>query len=356
MMLALLIVVILSILLADETIASGLKSNETELLAVQALQAFASLPSLHKLLAAEVERNVRVRAVPNIFAQQNGVQPIEGSYQLDNFGALISWDNILNELKRDPRQRLLIMVRHGQAWENLNPTSNANCEFTLDGHIIQNFDSPLTPKGIEQSKSLNSIFRSQVANNSSMTWFENIGLTQDTANFVTSPLSRTMQTTETVFDSLPLPAGKSFIANEIIRATIGRDVCNVRKSVKTPTSSNPLSYPWQSGCKVPDDSLENVYNNSNVRFSFPIRPAGGSGFGLLSDNDQLWRADVADDGIIKTRATAFLGQLYEYTASSSVTAIVTHGEMINAIYLAAGENSYQPKNTEVVPLLLKYNN
>jgi broad specificity phosphatase PhoE len=334
--------------------AKKLQSNETELLAFQALQSLASLPSLHTLLASEVKKSVNVKAIPSLFAQQQGVQPKPGSYQLENFGALTSWENILQQLQEDPRRRLLIMVRHGQAWENLNPTPNSNCEFTLNGDIIENFDSPLTPQGIDQAQSLNQILRSPASNSSSSTWFETLGLTQETTQFITSPLSRTLQTVQAAFNSLPLPNDQSFVASELIRATIGRDVCNVRKSVTTPTSSIILPYPWQSGCKLPSDSLTEVYANSAVKMSFPIRPAGGSGFGLISDYDQLWRADVADDVVIQTRAAAFLSQLFEYTSPSSVTAVVTHGEMVRAIYEVAGEVSYNAVNTEVVPLLLTF--
>ena len=324
------------------------------MLAFQALQCFPSMPSQHQVLANEIKFSVRVKAIPNLFSQQQGIQPPVGSYQLENFGALTPWDNIQRQLKENPNQRLLIMIRHGQAWENLNPTSNSNCEFTLNGEVIQNFDSPLTPTGYDQAAALNNLFRSRSTNTSDLTWFETLGFTQESSSFVTSPLSRTMQTTETVFASLPLPYGKSFIASELIRATIGRDVCNVRKSVQTPTSATNLPYPWKSGCKLPDDSLEEAFANSSVRFSFPVRPVGGNGFGLISDSDQLWRADVADDVIIQTRATAFFAQLYESTAPSSVIAIVTHGEMVSALYEAAGEAPYSPKNTEVVPLLVKF--
>jgi len=332
-----------------------LRANETELLAFQALQAYASLPLLQKLLATEVEKNVRVKAIPNLFAQQQGGQPSAGASQLDNFGALSSWDNILHQLQDSPdQQRLLILIRHAQAWENLNPTSNANCEFSLDNEIIENFDSPLTPKGIEQANALNQLLRSVASNDSTKTWFETIGLTKDTTKYVTSPLSRTMQTTEYAFDSLPLASDGSFIANELLRATIGRDVCNFRHSVKTPTSATILPYPWQTGCSIPNSSLIDIYASSAVKFTFPIRPAGGNGFGLISDEDVLWRADTADDKIIVTRAKAFLAQVYENTAASSVIAVVTHGEMVSAIYQAAGESPCSVQNTEVVPLMVRF--
>lgn len=338
------------------TYSIALRSNETELLAYQALQAYSSLPTLYKVLTNEVDNAVKVKAIPNLFAQQQGVKPEDGSYQLENFGALQPWENILSLLQQSSNQRLLLLIRHGQAWENLNPTSNENCQFELDGQTIDNFDSPLSPEGQRQAKQLNALFRSSFSDSSNRTWYDEIGLSQSTTTFITSPLTRTLQTTEAVFDALPLSSstGNAFHVHELIRATAGKDVCNFRHSVKTPTSVNPLPSPWQTGCNVPDTSLEEVYASSSVRFNFTIRPAGGMGFGLISDYDEIWRADVADDDVQVTRAKAFLAQVYENTPASSVVAVVTHGEIISAIYEAAGEVAYGAKNTEVVPLMVVY--
>jgi broad specificity phosphatase PhoE len=334
----------------------SLQSNETELLAYQAVQTYASLPALTRFLTSEIKKNVKVAAIPGIFAQQKGVLPEGGSYQLENFGALKPWSAILQELSYHVDQRLLIMIRHAEAQENLNPTPNSNCEFTYNGATIQNFDSPLSDDGITQAKALNELFRSS-STNPSKSWYETIGLTEGNVTFVTSPLSRTLQTTEFVFDSLPLTASvdKSFIVDEIIRAAIGRDVCNYRHNVKSSTSLNKdAEYPFQTGCKLPDESLEDLYEDSVVNLSFPIRPPGGSGFGLFSDSDLLWRSDIYDEDILENRALAFLSQVKEYTPASSVIAVVTHGEVINAVYKACGEVGYKPKNTEVVPLVIKF--
>lgn len=345
----------ISLLCISQIVSAVLLANETEVLAYQALQATASLPFLQELLSIQVANSVHVKAIPGLFSQQKGVVPSDGEYQLPNFGALTSWDDILETLEHSADQRLLILIRHGQAYENLNPTSNSNCEFILDGEIIQNFDSPLSPEGQQQVQDLNDLFRSPVSNSSDKTWFETVGLAQDTSNFVTSPLSRTMQTTEGAFSQLPLPSGQSFQVHELIRASVGVDVCNFRHSVKTPTSSDVLPAPWQTGCQLPSDSLESLFGSSpKVKFAFSVRPAGGTGFGLVSDNDQLWRSDVADSAVINTRASAFLSQVFAYTPASSVTAVVTHGEMISAIYEAAGEIPYSAKNTQVVPLMLRF--
>ena len=76
----------------------------------------------------------------------------------------------------------------------------------------------------------------------------------------------------------------------------------------------------------------------------------------------LWRADVEDDTHV-ARATAFLAQVFEYKGfysdessdfgSLPVVGLVTHGETIDAVYKAAGESGYSPRNTQVVPLMIQ---
>jgi len=321
---------------------------------VTALQA-ASLPSLKKILSAEIEKNFEYSAVDNIFNQQNEVYPESGSYQLPAFGATKPWSDILSMLTGHPERKLLIMIRHGQAWENLNPLSNSECEFELDGEIIQNFDSPLTPMGIDQAIELKTLFKSisEESSNKS-TWFETIGLTN--RPLFSSPLSRTMQTSSYVLNDLP--AG-TVTVSEMMRASIGTDVCNYRRSVISGTDKSPLTSPWYSGCKIPSDTLTDIYGDAEkigVTFEFPIRPIGGEGIGMVSDYDELWRSDVVDDSHIN-RARTFIEQLYALDDSNAVDGnvmgLVTHGEMIQAVYEALGEVAYSTPNIEVVPIIIE---
>jgi broad specificity phosphatase PhoE len=333
--------------------APRMNANDTEFFSVSFLQN-AEFEVLRASFQNIVDQSFRYSAKIGVFAQQDGVYPDEGSLQLENFGALVPWSEIL-KMADAPSSKLLIMTRHGQAWENLNPYSNSLCEFELGGNVIPNFDSPLTPLGIDEARQLNEILLSPY--NSSLTryegeslsWFEAMGL--DNATFYTSPLSRTLQTAENVLARLPIA---HITASEMIRASIGTDVCNFRRSVNVSTSESALPSPWNSRCEIPNDSLSEIYSKSLLNFSFPIRPAGGTGIGLVSDNDQLWRSDVVDDSHI-LRAKAFVNQLFEYD-DHSVVFIVTHGEMIDAVYQALGESPYAALNTEVVPVLIQKNN
>ena len=113
--------------------------------------------------------------------------------QLPNFGALQPWSDILSLLTKERKEGkghhshrvLLVMIRHGEAWENLNPLPNSQCEFEYDDEIIQNFDSDLSDKGVQQAKDLNALLTSDAkavsgdvnaTTSTSMTWFEAMGL------------------------------------------------------------------------------------------------------------------------------------------------------------------------------------
>lgn len=340
-----------------------LKSNESEIISLTLTQ-INSLNLLSNSLKKLLEPSkLKFKTISNLFQQQNEVYPINNLLQLNNFGSIKKWYEINEILHEKKGRKLLIMIRHAQAWENLNPLSNENCEFIYNNKIIQNFDSTLSDEGLKQTIKLNKILNSiapfDQTNNQNLTWFETMGLNNQI--FITSPLSRTLQTSNHTLYSLPI---SRIITSEIIRASIGKDVCNFRHSVSTSTAENPLPPPWNTGCKLPKESLLDLYTctNSNpesdackyptLPFKFPIRPPGGDGIGLTSDYDQLWRSDTEDSTHIE-RSLTFLSQLYEYFPDNKVIGIITHGEMIQSIYESLGEVPYGPKNTQIVPIMIE---
>lgn len=341
-----------------------MKINETEILLISYIQS-TTLSTYKNILSSIIKSNKltsNIKSIPSLFEQQDGVLPPDNNIQLNNFGLKIKWFDLLTKLNENKKLKLLIMIRHAEAYENLNPYNNTICNFILDDRIINNFDSEITDNGYIQSNNLNNLFQSispnEQSNNQNITWFETIGLKNQI--FFTSPLSRTMQTSNSSLYSLPIA---DIIASEILRASIGTDVCNSRHSVYTSTSEHSLPPPFNTGCNLPDESLLDIYTcTTNLKsnackyptlpFKFPIRPPGGNGIGLISDSDQLWRYDSVDDSHI-LRSLTFLKQLYEYYPDNQVIGVVTHGEMIQAIYESLGEFPYPAKNTQVVPLLIE---
>lgn len=344
--------------------SSSLSSNDTEFFAITSLQA-ASLPVIKETMERLVFSSQRVHSISNLFLQQDGIQPTDPLLQLPNFGAKISWNKILAMLQESAQRKLLILIRHGEAWENLNPLSNDHCEFLYENQIIQNFDSPLSPRGIEQALELNELLHSPAPsdqnNNQNMTWYETIGLLDQ--QYFTSPLSRTLQTANYSLTGVPM---QNITASELLRASVGTDVCNFRHSVYTSTSEHSLSSPWNTGCQLPSESLLSLYTCQEdsqststackypiLPFQFPIRPSSGHGIGLISDSDQLWRSDIVDSSHI-VRSLAFLQELREYYPAEQVIGVITHGEMISAIYESLHEVPYSAKNTQIVPIMIEF--
>jgi broad specificity phosphatase PhoE len=322
----------------------SLKSNESEVLAITAIQS-TSMPSVKTFIASSLEKSLRFGMLDGLFVQQTGVLPAEGELNLPNFGATIPWEDILSLVENNSSRRLVVMVRHAQAWENLNHEGNDKCNFTLNGEVISNFDSALSTDGSKQGQDLNDLL-SSVSDNGN-TWFERLGLTK--ATFYSSPLMRTMQSSELYFSGL---TKEYFHVTEMMRAAIGHDACNYRHSIRTPTSKGQLPDPFNTGCILPDDSLESLFSSSEVNFDFTIRPQGGTGIGLISDSDMLWQKDMVDDSLV-LRSRVFLAQLFEQP--NPIVCVVTHGEMIDGMYKAAGVDSGYPKpfNSEVVPMVVE---
>lgn len=325
-----------------------LRSNESEVLTIASLQS-PSMPHLKAVYNDMVTNSHQFRLLDGLFQQQNQVYPADGE-QLPNFGANIPWKDILGMVQNNVSRRLIVMVRHGQAWENLNPDGNDKCTFMLNGEVIQNFDSALSTEGVEQAKNLNVLFGSDSGKGSGLKWFDELGLA--TADYYSSPLMRTMQTADFVFSDLKT-SDTPFIVTDMMRAVIGQDVCNYRHSVHSPTSESQLPGPWNSTCDLPKESLTDLFASSKVKFEFNVRPQGGEGIGLVGDHDTLWRRDVFDDTRV-LRARILLAQLFEHS-TNPVICIVTHGEMIDAMYQAGGVTAGYPKppNIEVVPMVVE---
>jgi broad specificity phosphatase PhoE len=352
---------------ASASLPKSLLSNDTEYLTISSIQGF-SLTHLKESFEKIITDTNTIHSIPDLFQQQYGLYPDENQTQLSNFGSILPWSDVLSMVTADhPNRKLLIMIRHAQAWENLNPTSNSNCEFEYNEQMIQNFDSELSPEGYEQAEILNELLHSlapaEQNHQHNLTWFETLGLVNRL--FVTSPLSRTLQTANASLTALPL--GR-IIASELIRASLGTDVCNFRHSVKSVTSDSSLPSPWNTGCPLPQNSLTTLFSCDEsdpvamtsspaclyplLPFEFPIRPSNGEGLGLISDSDELWRADMIDSSH-RVRSLAFLRELFEYHPEEQIIGIITHGEMINALYDSLGEIPYSAKNTQIVPIMIE---
>ena len=127
-------------------------------------------------------------------------------------------------------KKIILFLRHGQAYENLAPGGNNKlCNFTLHGAMVQNWDSALTKTGLDQAAAVHSFLLSKAVNQSEQeTWYEVLRL-KSAAGF-SSPLTRTL---ETAREALLDPAtSASFMrpltSASLLRASLGENVCNGR--------------------------------------------------------------------------------------------------------------------------------
>lgn len=156
-----------------------LNANETEILAIASVQAGPSMTVFKKELFELVASANRFKSVPGLFLQQDEEVPPAAELQLPNFGAKLPWPLILDTLTSASNRVLLLMIRHGEAWENINPLPNSACQFPYEKSMVPNLDSDLDDVGVEQAKQLNSLLKSDssYANDRTQSWFDSMGLT-----------------------------------------------------------------------------------------------------------------------------------------------------------------------------------
>ncbi len=253
---------------------------------------------------------------------------------------------------------------------------------------MDNFDSALSLLGRQQAAALGALLSAPSPSRDSApnsSWFDRLGM-RDAAFFV-SPCSRTLLTAQAGFSGKLVASGgvPHFRSSELLRANIGRDVCNYRRTVRgigaSPAAAGP---PFATLCNssLTDPGLDVLFGNaSGISFSFNVRPSGAAvpgsvdAFGLVGDADSLWRSDTAEtESGNAARAAAFLRALFSpgmvtqrmrtvshpddnvrAQVSESVAVVVTHGEIVDAVWmLTTGETArYGAANTELVPMVVE---
>eukprot|EP00658_Telonema_sp_P-2_P039484 TRINITY_DN28246_c0_g1_i7.p1 TRINITY_DN28246_c0_g1~~TRINITY_DN28246_c0_g1_i7.p1 ORF type:complete len:390 (-),score=40.73 TRINITY_DN28246_c0_g1_i7:333-1502(-) len=290
-------------------------------------------------LARRVSSSWRFSHAHGLFSRTE--KPIAGT-QLPNLGAMRPWSDIMSSVSTDPDQKLLLLLRHGQALENLAP-NNTLCNFTVDNILEENWDSRLTLTGTAQAANVSTWLSSEHTQGD--TWAQLLRL-GSAARFV-SPLMRTLQTAAAAFDRAQ-PA----VASSLLRASLGRHVCNAQHPVHS--SAEHFPPPWNTMCPQARNpqSLRSLWDEELV--DLPVRPAGGASPGLVSTQDILWRSDYEEeDAVTSARVTAFLVQLFA-SVPQDVVVVVTHGEIVTALGEVVGEPELSAANAQVVPVVVKY--
>ena len=84
----------------------------------------------------------------------------------------VPWPEIHAMVNGSQAKKIILFLRHGQAYENLAPGGNNKlCNFTLHGAMVQNWDSALTKTGLDQAAAVHSFLLSKAVNQSEQeTW------------------------------------------------------------------------------------------------------------------------------------------------------------------------------------------
>ncbi|KAL0043103.1 hypothetical protein WJX79_009341 [Trebouxia sp. C0005] len=283
--------------------------------------------------------------VDGYFIQERASRALPEPGQHKNFGALVPWDQVTAKLNAETK--LLFLIRHGQAWSNyleevLGPDLwygvVSKCGFTTgNGTDYQIFDAELTDAGQAQAENLHAMLGS---NSTYKTITGNLP-----TRAIVSPLSRCLDTASIVLADTPVT---NINTEELIRETLGSDTCDARRSVSDPPGGGK---PETGPCAF-DRGLKSKY----PQYDFPILGDDKTDFGLLTDDDHLWKKNKREKQKHQVRrAEKFLETLFN-NAEEQVIVVVTHSGFIRSLLLAIDREPYRPKNAEVVPAIIQVRN
>lgn len=152
------------------------------------------------------------------------------SYVDNNFGRLKSWQEISESLATlnasaaaNESYKLIFCARHGQGYHNyvvekygLDQWNTKWHSLTTDGEVTFGPDSTLTETGINQAKENREAWKKELALGAPVP-----------DSFYVSPLQRSCWTLHYTWDGLR-PEGKQPVVTEIIRETLGVNMCDKR--------------------------------------------------------------------------------------------------------------------------------
>ncbi|USP78943.1 hypothetical protein yc1106_06217 [Curvularia clavata] len=218
--------------------------------------------------------------------------------------------------KENERFKVLFLGRHGQGWHNVAETKYGtkawDCYWSaLDGADgITWADAHLTPIGESQAKDVHTLWSSQLA----------LGIPPPETYYV-SPLTRTIQTADLSFSSLPLPASKPYkpLIKELLREALGVHTCDRRSTA------------------------------SHLRSTYPhltFEPG-------FSNQDVLWQADYREPRSAREyRLKMLLDEVFERDEGVFLS-FTSHSGAIGAVLRGVGHRNFALETGGVIPVFLK---
>lgn len=223
------------------------------------------------------------------------------------------------DAKENECVKVLFLGRHGQGWHNVAETKYGtkawDCYWSaLDGADgITWADAHLTPLGENQAKDVNALWAAQIPHG--------IPLPE---RYYVSPLTRTVQTADLSFKSLPLPethAYKPYI-KELLREALGVHTCD-RRSTKTYLEENFPHLTFEPG---------------------------------FEEQDPLWEADYREPRSARRyRLATLLDDLFgnEDGKKEVFVSLTSHSGAIGSVLEVLGHRTFALETGGVIPVLVK---
>ncbi|CAD6573124.1 MAG: hypothetical protein ASARMPREDX12_005819 [Alectoria sarmentosa] len=278
---------------------------------------------------ASSSTNTKYTTVSGFFLQDEpSTDPKSFDYVISDFGLIKRTYNTDNEY--DPEQNKTQWERFFQQVSKLNLQASSNVRYKViymgrhgegvhnsywskqDGDDTLNWaDARLTEKGIEQARTANKFWASEVA-------MQHIPVPE---KYYTSPLERCLATANITFNGLQLPAQQPCIpeVKEFLREVIGIHTCD-RRSNKGYIHTNFPAYTFEPG---------------------------------FAEEDQMWRSDVREShSVHDTRMKKLLDNIFAHDDSMYIS-FTTHSGSIASLLRVIGHREFRMPTGAVIPVLVK---
>jgi len=257
-----------------------------------------------------------LHVVPGFFTYVQEAETLDETRLFEHFTSTSSsWEEFMTAMQKlaetlEPRSKVIYFLRHAEGEHNAAKVRlGADAWFHGVAQSEQYLDAPLTEKG--QLAAKDAAEKIEIALQHGM----------PLEKIIVSPLTRTLQTATTVFNSQinKIP----FIAQELCRETLGIHTCDKRSAITTLSKQFP----------------QVDFNN------------------IVDNEDMLWHPEVRESlDDIQMRAVTFLENIFN-NVSEQFLAVVSHVGFITACLRVLEQPEYRVNNCEILPIVMTmYNN
>ncbi|KJK76604.1 hypothetical protein H634G_08192 [Metarhizium anisopliae BRIP 53293] len=237
--------------------------------------------------------------------------------QWQRFGKWVHYLNHHCDKSENVRYKLVFFGRHGQGYHNVAEsyygTPAWNCYWAeLEGNGTITWADPLlTPDGFKEAEKANGFYKT-LYEQQNMPHFE---------SYYSSPLKRCLQTANTTFSTLKMPAEHPFVPTikELFREDISIHTCD-RRSTKSEIARFMPGWKFEEG---------------------------------FTEKDELWQADKGETSAHQVaRSKAVLDDVFTNDGSTWIS-VTSHSGEIAALLTALNHRAFGLSTGQIIPVLIK---